>query len=52
MLVVVDGVKGSREIKKQRHDTFVILFHWWDALECTAGQFQWNHVYSRHTSEN
>jgi len=21
---------------------FVILLHWWDGLECTAGQFQWN----------
>jgi len=25
---------------------FVILLHWWDGRECTAGQFRWNDVYS------
>ena len=30
---------------------YVIILHWWDGRECTAGQFQLNDVYRRQTGE-
>jgi len=38
--------KAAERSRRQRHDTFCY------GRECTAGQFQWNDVYSRQTGKD